>query len=73
MRREMNVSPQIPSSLGSLESSQRRQSLFEAFKGQWVAVSDDWAEVFAHGLSYLEVCESARRAGAVDPLLTRLV
>jgi hypothetical protein len=54
-------------------SSVRRQNLLEAYPGEWVAVSDDWERVYAHGPSYLGVCESARAAGAVDPLLTRLL
>jgi hypothetical protein len=55
------------------DPSARRQSLLATYPGEWVAVSDDWQRVYAHGPSYLGVCESARRAGAVDPLLTRLL
>ena len=55
------------------DASARRQKLLEAFPGEWVAVSDDWERVYAHGASYLGVCEQARVAGAVDPLLTRLL
>jgi len=57
----------------ALEASARRQSLLRTHPGEWVAVSDDWQTVYAHGASYLAVCETARRAGAVDPLLTRLL
>lgn len=53
--------------------SARRQALLEQHPGEWVAVSDDFQHVYAHGPSYLGVCESARAAGAVDPLLTRLL
>ncbi len=54
-------------------ASARRQQLLQAYRGEWVAVSDDWNHVYAHGPSYLDVCENARAAGAVDPLLTRLL
>jgi hypothetical protein len=53
--------------------SARRQELLAVFPGEWVAVSDDFQQVFAHGPSYLGVCERAHAAGAVDPLLTRLL
>jgi hypothetical protein len=53
--------------------SRRRQELLAAFPGEWVAVSDDFQQVYAHGPSYLDVCERARVAGVVDPLLTRLL
>ncbi len=53
--------------------SARRQELLAAYPGEWVAVSDDFQRVYAHGASYLGVCESARAAGATDPLLTRLL
>jgi len=55
------------------DSSARRQNLLATYPGEWVAVSDDWQRVYAHGPSYLGVCEIARQAGAVDPLLTRLL
>lgn len=55
------------------DASARRQRLLDAYRGQWVAVSDDWAQVYAHGPSYLDVCQSAAAAGAIDPLLTRLL
>ena len=55
------------------DASARRQRLLETYRGQWVAVSDDWANVYAHGPSYAAVCETARTAGVVDPLLTRLL
>ena len=55
------------------DASARRQRLLEEFRGQWVAVSDDWAQVYAHGPTYTDVCETARAAGAADPLLTRLL
>ncbi len=61
------------SELEALEVSERRQRLLESMPGQWVAVSDDWLRVYAHGTSYLEVCERATQAGATDPLLTRLI
>jgi hypothetical protein len=54
-------------------ASARRQELLASFPGEWVAVSDDFQRVYAHGQSYLDVCESARATGAVDPLLTRLL
>jgi hypothetical protein len=57
----------------ALDTSARRQSLLSTHRGEWVAVSDDWQTVYAHGPSYLSVCETARQAGAVDPLLTRLL
>ena len=57
----------------AIQASARRQQLLETYRGEWVAVSDDWNEVYAHGPSYLDVCETARAAGAVDPLLTRLL
>jgi hypothetical protein len=54
-------------------ASARRQRLLETYPGEWVAVSDDWKQVYAHGPSYLAVCDTARAQGAVDPLLTKLL
>ena len=51
----------------------RRRELLERFDGEWLAVSDDWLRVYAHGSSYLEVFESALQAGAKDPIITRLL
>jgi hypothetical protein len=57
----------------ALTRSQRRESLALRYPNEWIAVSSDWSQIYAHGSSYLAVCEGARSAGASDPIVSRLV
>ncbi len=56
----------------ALGATERRRQLASRYAGEWVAVSQDWSHLYAHGASYLAGCAGATARGARNALIARL-